>query len=519
MPSNTLSVVEEFLRSQDAQQRRNAVTALAVMGDEEAIAQLVKVAISDADDSVRARAEQELLALEGDALDRATKQIGLALDDPLKRQTAYGILGRFRSRGLVKAVPRMSILDRLKLAWGQSRYLYPRRTWSSRLHMWKPGLAGGVIAIAILIVFFLRTWWREDIGGFFVISIITLMAAPIFAIFTTFRANPFHLYLDRRAALLVEVLTAFFLCLLGMVFVLLLLFVYAKGDIFLGPELGLTLVVMLASSVLAGIIRGGTIMSLGLFSDRRLNRTGQIIIGLATGFVFLSLFNFIEWKINSSSIINSILWVIWLPMCIVIANAFAAVDLESVPTRAVMGRLSYIFSLLVLLPLLIGTLVVLLVGKGVFQRHSPNLDLIFDEIASQIAPDNNPAAKTVDEPLPVDTNTNTSFTSANTNTSFTSANTNNGLPVEPQRMVGTSWRYNDTDGDLRYFEFIDNGTLIVRFPEGSSSTKIGSWYIADNTIYLEYGTVKSEGRLFSEEFISGKGNNQGHQFGWNARKE
>ena len=51
MPTSTLSVIDEFLRSSDAQLRRNALGALAALASAESVSRLVESAIDDTDES------------------------------------------------------------------------------------------------------------------------------------------------------------------------------------------------------------------------------------------------------------------------------------------------------------------------------------------------------------------------------------------------------------------------------------------------------------------------------------
>src|SRR5215213_840473 len=118
MSQNLLNLVEEFRRSPEIQHRKNAVTALAVIADEEATARLVEVALTDLVPDVRERAEKEILALGPNVRDGVTEIAIRELEQKKKRQATYIMLGRFRSNGWEIPFSRTPFLTWLRLSLG-----------------------------------------------------------------------------------------------------------------------------------------------------------------------------------------------------------------------------------------------------------------------------------------------------------------------------------------------------------------------------------------------------------------
>lgn len=349
MSIKAITVIEEFLRSPAEQHRKNAVTALAALGDKESIERLTDIALTEQDAVSRNRAEQEILSLKGEQLDYAISLLEKATDNPANRRTANGILGRLNDKGQVINTPRRSPFTRLRLSLSLHNYLYPSRTMRFRLRAWKSGLLGSLIGYVFLyIILNLTEDWRDLplIGNlFFAVLIVSLSFSM--AILVTQRASPISFHHDRLAAVVVEPVFASTFFFVIAIILALFLWGVSIGD--LGSFSQMLLTVFLISG-LAGMIRVGAIIGYGVFSSRRLNKTAQVTTGLSFAILSITLVFLIvwlkTWGDNSGNnpwlimgwmldhrSVRGMSWVILTPPAIIMAFAFAMVDNEHGPVR------------------------------------------------------------------------------------------------------------------------------------------------------------------------------------------
>jgi hypothetical protein len=376
MPNNAFYIVEEFLRSNDAQSRKNALTALALMDDDkESIGRLGEVALADADEGVRRRAVEEIVSLPEAALPSALKVLRKGLSDESNGQKAYAALGHLKSLGkeLPEDIP-LSLLSRLKLAWAMSFFLYPvRNNLAYRARVWKPTLIGATIFVALLGFFYARQvkWGQED---YFVYLILMILLCVLTCFFVTQRTTPINLYLDRKMGSLVEIATSVVLSLNASI---ILFLIYLLGSY--NSDWALFTVV-LALPVAVGVTRAATLLSFGVIQRRRPNIALQVCVAVATAFLLLTAFNFYIWQsqpvvktaleqhisrydpdgdgpqpvqVSSYPIGGEVkpeyravqaLWGCLLPLIGVMALAFASIDKKSPPVQPIAGRAGVAFS-------------------------------------------------------------------------------------------------------------------------------------------------------------------------------
>src|ERR1700681_3657975 len=164
MASNALDLVEEFVRSDEPQLRKNALTALAVINNEESIRLIVMTALDDVDADVRKRAQDEMFRIHGTgSLDdspasdnkmyyrlQLSSRLSRALSEGNEntQQRAYALLGVLRSKGAFMPKPQISwgsdfwllivfIRRRFRLTAGMNPYFYPLRNWPYRIRGWQ----------------------------------------------------------------------------------------------------------------------------------------------------------------------------------------------------------------------------------------------------------------------------------------------------------------------------------------------------------------------------------------------
>lgn len=366
MPHSAYFIVEEFLRSPDPQSRKNALTALAVMAEDEQCAErLAESALTDADAGVRKRALAEIVSLPEGSLERAAWTAWNGLKDESTEQNAYAVLGHLR--GIGKPVPKpegaLPQYKRFVLAWGLKNHLNPARDWTFRLRAWKTALAGGLLGIAaVMIAFFKMTDWSGN--GYYVIPPLLLMLAVAAGVAAAQHTTPVNLYYDSRPAFLVEVGAAVAYSLLAAVPLLLVLAISGPEE---APK---WLTVILGVPVVVGAARAATLLSYGVAKGRRRNVVLQTLVAAGTLLLLLTAFNFFIWLFSSPStrltdehawayrysyagvydvyMMLEAAWIALFPVGLAAALSFAVIDNKSAPVRPAAGRLSKIFSYLVI---------------------------------------------------------------------------------------------------------------------------------------------------------------------------
>lgn len=117
MSDRVLNIAREYLRSSDAQVKKNAATALAAIGSHDSIKALVRVALVDDDPEVRTRAEEEIRGLPADGVAQAQGILEDLLGNDGMACGSFAILGRLRLAGILGAAEKQqSLPERLRLA-------------------------------------------------------------------------------------------------------------------------------------------------------------------------------------------------------------------------------------------------------------------------------------------------------------------------------------------------------------------------------------------------------------------
>lgn len=222
MNNNPLEIIIEFLNSETPQLRRNAMTALASLHDSEAVKYMVQTALTDKDESVRARAEDELANLDEQSLTMLSKDFITRLGDKSESLPAYALLGRLRSRGLQLKLESLNWLRTLYLEFSLFKYVYPNRGWKFYLRSSMPAAKAGLMAAVIYFIFFTLlhyriNWFLPQMHSFSSldtnVSFTDLIVGSPIAMallipLATFRAMALDLYTDRVKGALIESLWA-----------------------------------------------------------------------------------------------------------------------------------------------------------------------------------------------------------------------------------------------------------------------------------------------------------------------
>jgi hypothetical protein len=359
MSSKALTIVEEFIRNDNPQIRKNALIALAVINETDAITLIARTAMEDPETSVRQRAEDELVQLDNQSLEPAIQVAISELQSQTDeiRQRAYAFLGRLRGKG-VEARPlfHVSWQRRLRMAARMNAYLNPVRTWRLRLRLWKACLLGlfiGSILARSLPLFPSTADYTTRIVQIVIASAVLVIIGLAVIIFAAQRAAPINSQPNRSAASVVEVTTTGALALLILLPIFLLVLVGQL--IYEAPWLTSLLVVLIG--LMVGLVRAGTIFAFGVSGNQRWNRFLQVAAGAAFGSVpfnlIVLLIAYYSQDKSSALIALTVAWSIHLPFAFGAANAFAGVDREAPPSGKSQERYPALRGLLVLLALIL----------------------------------------------------------------------------------------------------------------------------------------------------------------------
>jgi hypothetical protein len=390
MPNNAYFLVEQFLRSSDPQSRRNALTALALMDDDESIGRLCKVALTDEDESVRKRAVEEIVSLPETALPRALGVLHASLKDETNGQRAYAVLGQLKGLGRVSGEKTgLSLYSRVRLAWMMNSYLNPSRSFTYRVRVWKPALGAAAAFILVLVPFYaMQARWPKE--NYILYPILIFLLSVLTSILTTQRTTPINLYLDRKAGAFVEIVTPLILSSIVWIPIILILTVDGRPG-----YRYMFLALMLGVSVTAAVTRAATLLSFGVIRNPRKNSGFQLCVAFAVIFLLLAVVNFVVWS-NNPNIMKEetyttydsehseyltqtgyfqpveaygaveVLWIYLLPLAGALAASLASIDKKSPPVEPVAGRFGVAFS-----STTVGLSAALLVAIILVGRHNP----------------------------------------------------------------------------------------------------------------------------------------------------
>jgi HEAT repeats len=278
MPIRPIEIASEVLhRATEPRVRRNAATALGVLGTPAAAAALASTAVKDEEASVREHAAAEVLRLQpGDGASAVATLQGM-LADPAHGARAYELLGRVRSRS-GSAIPLdIPLVDQLRLETRLNRALAPRSWLTLRSGPVAATVLGTLGAFALVAP---AVAWRlsESVIGFGFIEwmLCSALIAVLLGAISTLRATPIGLHPSRVAAVLVE---AGWVMLLTVPAALLLGAFGVKG----GPALFLMLP-LFAAAVRVGCVLGAA----GRFRRPSRRQTWAMVTGGSAGLLLLT---------------------------------------------------------------------------------------------------------------------------------------------------------------------------------------------------------------------------------------
>src|SRR5262245_32688783 len=151
---NPVLIAKEYVQpTEPPNVRRNALAALAALNVPESWAVLAETALTDKDETVRDQAEDELSHLAAASARNAIEPVLAMLEDADRGRKAYALLGRLRNRGMEFRLPRLGLLQRLKLAKAMRSDLYPKPGFRFHMRTVK-GVTSGIALAWIATVIF-----------------------------------------------------------------------------------------------------------------------------------------------------------------------------------------------------------------------------------------------------------------------------------------------------------------------------------------------------------------------------
>jgi len=278
---NPTSIVKEYLEpTEPVQVRKNALTALAALGDDGSMALVINSALSDGDAAVKERAEEEIASLSPVDAANALQPILDGLKQKARNLDAYALLGRLRSRGVSVPFPRLRMITRLRLARSLRNTVYHKRGF--RFHVRTVGgMSLGMLLAVLPIPLYLLTTLditttSDFVGGTFGFYLVGwVLALPLMA-FATLYASPVRYQVDISGSAILDMLVAGTVS--GSVAGLSLL-AWASDHAEWGSSPALPLMVLSGVVLGAAAVRGGTLAAFGLFHRKWPNYFTQIAVG------------------------------------------------------------------------------------------------------------------------------------------------------------------------------------------------------------------------------------------------
>lgn len=324
MTRDVLLIVREYLDHELPQVRKNALTALAVLGTEESLSELANRALTSLEAEMVARAEEEIAELPESQRNQVVRQVTAALTSP-RRQRAYAVLGRLRNRGVPVDLSGVSALARLDLArefgW---RYREPveGRFWKQRL-----GTAVGATALASILVSIIATTVFGARGDTAWLSVFYFSIFMVIPALSSGLSAPLVLHASRGAAIVWD--SAVIACVAAAPAV--------AAAVSAEPHAGARSAIATAIIVAAIGARLGSAVGLGATSGPVSNFAIQTLTGWAVGSLFLTTI-LIAMGLQDNEVSGAV-WYVGLAPLAGVSALFAIIDAKRPAARVTTPRL------------------------------------------------------------------------------------------------------------------------------------------------------------------------------------
>jgi len=338
MKIDLLRIFDEYSDAESAQIRRNLGTALAAVGDDDSLARLVKMAMTDPDESVRLRAFSELVRLEPNRRTAAVAVIVAAVDAKETKGAASYLLAQLQLAGVPISYRPKAIRDgiagiRASIAYaGRSR----KDVWSlagkSLLAAFTASSLGAIFTVAYVQVLIGRM--SDNEGAMLSVFLCVLLSGLMI-----YFVRPFGGYfVESFLTPMVEVTRVL---LLPTFFGVVTLLAYVIIDPDSAKKSALAI---LAGLLLIALVRLCTIY--GRIAQDNLNRRqmAQIGFGFCASALIMTAAGSILNTVYASS--GSYFWIFFLPVTLGLAAFFAQVDRSASLAQAkeAVGRRIIVFS-------------------------------------------------------------------------------------------------------------------------------------------------------------------------------
>jgi len=284
---NPFLVAKEYLQTGELPQvRKNALTALAALDDEDSRTLLVDVALTESDLEVREKAVEEIASMPPESIRGVLKLVVNELKVPERARGAYALLGTLRNRGINFEFPRLPVAQRVRLAKSLRDYLSPRR--GVKFHFRTlGGVLVGVFMTWLAMIIYCYGALDADlevgplVGYLFLVWILTMGIAAASTLFT----SPARFYADLKGGALLDIAMAAAVSLgISGVAVMISLLGGRKG---LGWQPQYML--LLSAPLVAAGVRVGTLTAFGWARNKGLNRLIQVLVGGSCGLAIYNL--------------------------------------------------------------------------------------------------------------------------------------------------------------------------------------------------------------------------------------
>lgn len=358
----------EYLHAPEPQVRKNAVTALAVLGGRESTRILVEMAMDEVDTDVRRRAEAEILELPDAERALAVDAIQRHLEERPRRNATYALTGRLRSQGWSGRVPLGWSARRLLTAHSLRALLYPKRDLRFRTRSAASAFGGAVVGtlFVLLLMYFAGVDWGDAATA---LCVSGLFFAGVLAIVVTQRATPIALHYDTLAGAVVELAwTALLSIFPGFLLVIVAMLLSAPPDDLLPA---VPTAVLVDTPLLALAVRAATLATGGVSASPRVNQWIATAAGTSAGWLVASMLHVARQHGPHNAAVVS-WWLLALPASIALAAAFAAIDADAPRPRRVLGPLSPLLAAVLVSAVLVPVFALLAPRRTTGTVHTPD---------------------------------------------------------------------------------------------------------------------------------------------------
>lgn len=322
-----LGVVDEYCQDPDPQVRRNAAVALGVLDSDESIKRLVEIAVGDHDATVREKAS-EVIKSSPEKAAAAEQKLQDLLGDDLTFVEVYNLLGQVRRTLGINPLFGFSWRKRMRLAYRERLKL---RAGRRRVRWWPigTGVLGGLIGAVATII---HLSFAQDLDLSTGVTLALIFIGPILggilAFATAQMIEPATRCMDRLMSLILDHVL---IVVSGGVISVVIGGLVAVFQI--EPTRRLVIWTVAAVTIVAAIVRLGTILAFGAYPRSSIRLMAAVVSGATMGIAGAGIIWFVSAPTvhdGSSGDINTIALFL-LPVAWGLGLTFATIDRKMPP--------------------------------------------------------------------------------------------------------------------------------------------------------------------------------------------